>query len=356
MKKLNLPHEICEYACMWNGIDDLYEFKTGIRPPKYLFFGISGFGNFVYLKNSKADVKRKVYMNNGLTKKMYDFMKDIINFDYKIIENNTFKYTLDTAKKEIDKGNPVVLGALDIYYLKYFTKFYKKIHIPIHYVLMIGYNDEKGIVHVLDTDRKDSQIIPYKDLEKAMNINVPGFSKKNTLFKINFANSISSIKDIVYKGLKKKAYFNLNPPVSFMGINGMRKFIREFPNWHKELEKAEFIDALKHLLEYTGFPPQLPTQVSSNGNEEKTFSCAAARDKLAILLKYCSNEYNEPAWNETAEIFNESGKEIIKLSNVLTDFLINNKNELNIITDIFLGIAIKEEKAYKIIYEYLKYK
>lgn len=354
MKKLDIPHKVCDYACMWNGIDDLYEWKTGVRPPDYLFFGISGFANFVYIKHSRADVKRMVFMNNGLTKKMYDFIKDIINFDYKLMEKNTFKYTLDTAKKEIDKGCPVILGALDMYYLRYYKNIYRKKHIPIHYVLMVGYDDEKEIVYVLDTGRDNEQIIPYSDLEKAMNINVPGFSKKNTLFKINFGESINLVEDIVYNGLKKKADFNLNPPVSFMGISGIRKFIKEFPDWKNELVEEDYINAIKHLLEYIGFPPSLPFRLNSNGNEENSCRRAAARDRLANLLKYCSNEYNELAWKKAAEIFDDSGKEITKVSNILTEFLLDKNNNLNKITDIFVRIANKEEKAYKIINDSLK--
>lgn len=47
------------------------------------------------------------------------------------------------AKEQIDNEKPVVLGCLDMYYLSHYPKFYNKEHIPIHYILMVGYDDEE---------------------------------------------------------------------------------------------------------------------------------------------------------------------------------------------------------------------
>jgi len=35
-------------------------------------------------------------------------------------------------------------GALDMYPLRYYSDLYKKQHIPIHYVLVVGYDEEQA--------------------------------------------------------------------------------------------------------------------------------------------------------------------------------------------------------------------
>jgi hypothetical protein len=137
-------------------------------------------------------------------------MRDIVNFDYKVIEGRSFEYALRIAKQQINEGIPVILGALDMYYLPYYDKFYKNVHIPIHYIMMIGYDDDNEKILVLDCGKPDIQFVPYCDLEKAWAINLPGFSKSNTVFIARFREDINSIRKIVYEGLKKKSENNLN--------------------------------------------------------------------------------------------------------------------------------------------------
>jgi hypothetical protein len=149
-KFLSIPHHVDDYECMWNGIEDLYMQKSGEKIPQQFFFSLSGKGNFIYLKSNKGQIKRQAAWGDGRTKLMYKEIADIVGFQYKHTEGKTFDYAIKTAKTQIDAGNPVILGGLDMYYLTYYPKFYMKLHIPLHYVMMIGYDDEKGCGYVLD--------------------------------------------------------------------------------------------------------------------------------------------------------------------------------------------------------------
>jgi hypothetical protein len=357
MVKLNLPHKVCDMTCMWNGIEDQYEWKTGVRVPDHLFFALSGYGNFVYLKQSKANVKRMVFWNTGVTKKMYDFMKDIINFDYKVIEGRSFEYSLRIAKQQIDEGVPIVLGALDMCYLPYYEKFYNNVHVPIHYVMMIGYDDENERVLVHDCGKPNIQFVPYCDLKKAWAVNIPGFSKCNTLFISRFREDINSIRKIVYEGLKRKSENNLNAPVNFIGIKGVKKLIDEFPCWKTELTKEDYEKSLRHIVEYTGTPPMLPPElITSDFKKMKDIpnNHTGARDKLAQILKHYAIQYNEQQWNESADLFNQTGRLISELTNGITEYLLETKNNLDIVPEILTEIVEKEERAYRLINNYLK--
>jgi hypothetical protein len=349
MKILNLPHKKCDYTCMWNGFEDYYEWKTGNRAPEYMFFGLSGFCNFVYLKQKNADCKRMIYWSNGLTRKMYDFMEEIIGYSYKIIEGNSFEYALGIAKKNIDNGNPIILGALDMFYLPYYEKYFNKIHIPIHHILMIGYDEVQRKIYLHDCGKDKIESLDYDNLKDAWNINLPGFSKKNTIFEVQFNNEQNNIEQIVKKGLIKKCEINLKPPVSIFGIPAMRKFGKEIVKWKEEFCNSDYKKVLYHLVEYTGFPPTLPIELIEDekiNKNEIPNNHRGARDKFSDLLNYFSNKFNINELRQSSILFEKSGILIEKLTKDITEYIIKeNKNDLTFKEQI-MEIADIEEKAY----------
>ena len=134
MKKIiELPHRMDDYACMWNGIEDLYIQATGETLPPKFFFVLASFGSFCYMKTPKAELKRMVALGDGRTRSMYEFLAPIVGFDYKVHEYKTFEQALRKIKAETDTGFPCMIGALDIFYLPHFEKLYHKEHIPFHY-------------------------------------------------------------------------------------------------------------------------------------------------------------------------------------------------------------------------------
>lgn len=341
----HIPHNVSPITCMWNGIEDQYEWKTGVRVPYLLFFCLSGIANFAYISQRKSPAM--VYWSNGITKRMYDFMKKIVGFSYSVTENRSFQYTIQKAIKQINQGKPVILGALDMYHLPYYEKFYHVAHIPIHYIMMIGY-DDKG-VHVLDCDREGIQHILYEDLEAAWNVHTPGFSKKNTIYTINFSSKIQDLRSIVYKGLEKKCKQNLYPPVKFLGIPGIRKLIKEFPLWGEKLGQ-NYKPSLMHLVEYTGFPPSLPPRILLQQGidvEDTPDNHRAARDVLASLLVKLSDEYNEPAWLKASATFAKSGELLSEMTTNVTEYLLTDiRDHLLYVPELLKEVANLEEQAY----------
>lgn len=349
LKILNLPHKKCDYTCMWNGLEDQYEWKTGNRAPDYMFFGLSGFCNFVYLKQKNADCKRMIYWSNGLTKKMYDFMDDVIGYSYKIIEAKSFDYALNVAKNNIDMGKPVILGALDMFYLPYYEKYFHNIHIPIHHLLMIGYDDNQKTIFLHDCGKDKVESLDYDDLKSAWDVNLPGFSKSNTLFEIKFNNDINDIKCIFEKGLIKKCKINLNPPVSIFGIPAMRKFAKEILKWKDELCEEDYKNALYHLVEYTGFPPTLPMELIDDSKLDKNDmpnNHRGARDKFSELLTYFSCEFEVHELETAASLFRDSGILIEDLTSIISEYILNKNKDISYVPKIIMEIADIEEKAY----------
>ncbi|MDO5602321.1 MAG: BtrH N-terminal domain-containing protein, partial [Oscillospiraceae bacterium] len=178
---IEMTHRMDDYVCMWNGVEDLYISDTRETLPPKFFFVISSFGSFCYMKTPKAELKRLVALGDGRTQKMYEFLAPIVGFDYKICEYKTFEKALAKIKAEIDAGYPCMIGALDMFYLPHFEKLYHKEHIPFHYELAIGYDDEAQILYFNDCGRTKTQMISYDELRLAFDCAYPGLSKPNTV-------------------------------------------------------------------------------------------------------------------------------------------------------------------------------
>jgi len=136
-----------------------------------------------------------IALGDGRTKKMYEFLAPIVGFEYQHHEYRTFEQTLKKAKAEVDCGHPPVLGALDMYYLPYFSKLYHGEHIPFHYVLMVGYDDEARCIYLHDCGRKAVQTLSYDELRSAWDCSYPGLSKPNTVCTIRMNATKDKIPD-----------------------------------------------------------------------------------------------------------------------------------------------------------------
>jgi hypothetical protein len=181
---------------MINGLEDLYEHKIGVRLPEWLLLHLRGLLGFVYIKNKNAPTQRMVFWGSNMAKYQYETLSDVVGFRWQMMSGRGFPFSLRRVKESVDDGVPAILGVLDMFHLPYYDKFYHKIHVPIHYVLMVGYDDEQKIVYVLDCDRPNVFTIPYSDLEQAWNVNIPGLGKKNTFYTFEFNEQVADVESI----------------------------------------------------------------------------------------------------------------------------------------------------------------
>ena len=346
MKMISLPHKVCDYTCPINGFEDQYEWKTGQRLPDFLLFYVSSIG-FLYLKQKNAPAPRMVFWGSGMGKRQYEFLADIIGYSWDYAEGGCFTRSLERVKRHIDQDKPVLLGLLDMYHLPYFQHFYHQVHIPEHFVLVIGYDDEA--VWVQDNSRQEVQRVPYSDLEKAWDVNLPGRGKKNTFYAFQFQDRIAGIPEIVQRSLPKRAAEVLNPPVGFMGIPGMRKLAREFAGWQAELTSAQLDQSLQHLVTFTcSVVPMLPARLLPYPVDIRD-SHAATRDRFAGLLEDLASEYRRPRWKTAARHFRTSGEQISRITDRVCDYLLHESADMGEIPALLGSCADEEERGFRLL-------
>lgn len=323
MKKLlSLPHKFCESTCYVNGLEDILAWKGAVFSD-FLLSVVGGMAGFAYLRFKKADPPCMVYWGASPKYLMKDLEK-IVGFEETVIEGKSFEKAFSKMKALIDEGKPVVAGALDMYHLRYYPDLYRKIHVPIHYVLVVGYDDEEQTVFVHDCSKKNMEKVPYIEFEKSLDVKVPGMSKKNTIRDFTLPERIPSEFEVAKIGFSYKAERFLNPPVRLFGIPAMRKLTKEIYEWDNR-------KCFEHMVVYATTPPLLPhTFENSHG----------MRFWQATVLKTLGNKYKMSNWSESSKLFKQSGELIISLCKAA---MIQDRHKISAV----LGqVADLEEEAY----------
>jgi hypothetical protein len=320
-----LPHRVCESTCYVNGLEDILAWK-GADYIDFLLSVVGGMAGFAYLRFKGADPPCMVYWGANPNYLMKDLAR-IVGFEETVIEWKTFKNTFPKLKEFVDNGQPVLAGALDMYYLHYYPDLYKKQHVPIHYILVVGYDDEEQVVFAHDCSHKNVQSISYEGFEKSLDSNVPGMSKKNTIRAFALPQKIPSEFEVAKKGFSYKAEKFLHPPVRIFGIPAMRKLAKEIFEWNNA-------KCFEHMVTYATTPPLLPrTFENSHG----------MRFWQADVLKTLGEKYNVSKWTEASKLFIQSGKLAIELCRAAL------KQDKQTVSSKLIEIADVEERAYSLL-------
>ena len=277
---------------------------------------------------------------------MYENLKDELGIDYKIIGGTTVKYAKKSIKKEIDDGNPVVLGPLDMFYLPY-LKTYHVEHIPIHYVMMTGYDEEKNCVLIYDCDREDMIELAISDLELAWNIEKNGVGDKNGFIKIRLGDNLLDKYTLSRNCLLKKAERQFREKPNILGISAYEKIAKELPKWKKKFSEEDYRKALISITEYMGKVPKVPNEIM--GVKEADIPYCANYDRLAEIIHELGQEYKQDNWLKSAELFNKCGKNIETIVTYIVQYCCNKVDRIDELPNLFLENANYAKQAYRLI-------
>jgi hypothetical protein len=322
-KLIKIPHKVHESTCYVNGLFDVLTWQ-GARYDYFLLPIIGGMASFTYLKFKMAKPPCMVYWGNN-PKYLLKDLGEIIGFTQTISEGKSFRNEFPKMKKHLENDEPVMVGALDMYYLRHYPELYKREHIPIHYVLTVGYDDDRQVVYVHDCSVDGVQEIPYIEFEKALDVNVPGMSKKNTFRVFRLPQKMPTELKIADKGFTYKAKRMLNPPVKMFGIPAMRKLVKEIVSWTNK-------DCFRHMVAYAGLTPPLIAEDLSHND--------GLRFEQARVFGDLGQKYQRKEWSNASILFRKSGELIVKLCERALEY--DGRG-----CSVFLkGIADAEEEAY----------
>jgi hypothetical protein len=240
--------------CPVNGIRDLVQWRAGRDWSNEFLYGLGQGGGFAYLRFKSADPPRQVFW--GIAgPRQHEYLAGLLGADYAVVENRTFRFSWKKARESVDAGAPPVIGPLDMFHLDFYPEIYHQRHIPIHYLLLVGYDDTMAFVH--DTDKVDVQAIPLDELRAAWDVNVPGMGKRNRLAVLRIPEGLLPTATLIRKSVADQCRMMLHPPVSLVGIPAMEKLAREIAGWPEELGEDVANKCLRQVREFLNSPPDL---------------------------------------------------------------------------------------------------
>ena len=254
MQPLAIPHRPAPGLCPVNGIRDLIHWRAGRDWSNQFVHGLGQGGGFAYLRFNAADPPRQVYW--GIAgPRQHRYLADLLGAGYTEIEDRTFRFSWRKARAALEAGTLPVIGSLDMYYLPFYGGIYRQRHIPIHYLLLVGFDDEQA--YVLDTGHEAVQSLSLAELEHAWDVNVPGLGKRNRQVLLDLPDHLPPSVNLIWQSLADQCRSALEPPVSMLGIPAMEKVAREIEGWLDELGPDVAARCLLQVREYLNSPPDL---------------------------------------------------------------------------------------------------
>jgi len=278
------------------------------------------------------------------TKDQYANLAEVMGFRWRSIGGRSFASAYRHAKKMIDAGSPVILGILDMYHLPYYEKFYHRFHVPYHFVLMVGYDEESQAALVQDCGRSEVERVPLDDLRAAWDVK-SSLTKPNSLYEFDFDERLSGTLEMAERALLRHSRRMLQPPASMLGIPGMRKLAKELPGWPQDLDEKRLHDSLMWLVEFTGNPPLLPPRLM--GGESELNDHSGARQGFGQVLDSLAETCAQPAWAETGALLRQSGGLIGEITELVVDMILGAGERLEDAGRLLARAADLEEAAYR---------
>jgi hypothetical protein len=251
---LTLPHRVRPGMCPVNGIRDLVQWRTGRDWSNEFVHGLGQGGGFAYLRINPANPPRQVYWGTA-TGRQHQYLAGLFGATYSELENRAFKTSWKKAQEAVDNGSPPILGPLDMFHLPWYPGIYHERHIPIHYLLLVGYDAGNAYVH--DTGMEQVQALPLGELQAAWDVNVPGLGKRNRLAVLSMPTEIDESGVLIRRSIADECQLMLKPPISMLGIPAMQKLGREIASWPTELGSQVADRCLAQMREYLNSPPDL---------------------------------------------------------------------------------------------------
>jgi len=157
-------------------------------------------------------------------------------------------YTTSSARKAertllemLDAGQPVMIYC-DMGFLPYFDFGDKEYHFGGHAVVVCGYDAKTR--QVLIADRDGVYPVSMEDLAKARGSKYKPFPPLHKWYTFDFSHKRQPTADEVRQAIAEQTKGMLEPPISNIGVKGIRKAAKRALKWPDQMDKDELRFAL----------------------------------------------------------------------------------------------------------------
>jgi Butirosin biosynthesis protein H, N-terminal/Domain of unknown function (DUF4872) len=236
--------------CGSTAMRDLLEFH-GHHVTEEMAFGLgAGMGFFYFLG---MEMRPPIYVGGRVAELEENFCANL-GIKMEVVAGTEDAKAWEDVKGLIDAGVPTMVLA-DVYYLDYLNA---KKHFSAHRIVLVGYDEERGVVFVADNDRDDIQECSIANLEKARASSYPPQPADHTYFKFELPDELAPLESAIPRALRWTVMRNLRLPpeqtvIDFPGgragegVTGLRMLAEEMPGWPERIEAEQLSEACRGI-------------------------------------------------------------------------------------------------------------
>ncbi|MEW6172960.1 MAG: BtrH N-terminal domain-containing protein [Bacillota bacterium] len=190
----------------------------------------------------------------------------------------------------LKEGNPAICYG-DLAFLPYFPV-PETSHFGGHAFVVFGLDEEEDKVYVSDRARKPV-IISVAELQKARASPFKPFPPKNRLLSVGYPRKVIALDSGIREAVKECCAGMLTPPISNMGLPGIKKWAGLVMKWAEHFSAYELLTYLINTYIYTG-------EIGGTGGNAFRTMYAGFLEEAGLIL-------NKPLLKEVAGVLREAG-------------------------------------------------
>ncbi len=219
--------------CESSALRDVFEYR-GHRFSEDMIFGLSSGLGFVYWSMKRATPPVFV---GGRSKELVGPLCQTLGIKISKKTTGSSQRVWQGVKGLIDKNIPVVLQ-VDMCYLDYYRG--KVGPFGGHFIVLTGYDDEKGEAYIADMDDKQTRakrrknglfVTSLKSLAEARGSRNKPFPPRNAWFTFTFPEKLTPLDEAIKAAIKINVESFLYPPIKNLCIKGIHHFADQVITW-----------------------------------------------------------------------------------------------------------------------------
>lgn len=188
-------------------------------------FGLASGLGFFYMKDDQAAIPR---MFLGRSQWVVPVFFANIGSPFEWQPRPDFPWA--ELKGAVDRNQPAIL-LTDLYYLDYYQT---STHFSGHCVVLAGYDEERQVVYLGDTERPGWQETSISSLQRAM-VSVAAPNVIQNMYRVVSEVNIGSLEEAVERALKHNARSLLEPGDQRQGLQALLELAGDIKNWPAEV-------------------------------------------------------------------------------------------------------------------------
>ena len=305
MTMISVTHKVGRH-CASTGIRDMMN-HYGIKWSEAMCFGISAGLGIWYLDIPDSSPSRLMHTRSADMEEQF-FRRIGVDFSWE--QHRDPAVSEKMLLRRLDQGRPALLRT-DIYHLPYYNT---RTHFPAHVIMVWGYDRQKQVFLVTDTERQEPIEVAFADMRRARYADGGFFAMAGDFFAPGHIEIPDNMPDVIQDAVMVQSRTLLDDSLDFQGMAGLDKWEKEldqwkaFPDWqwtarftYQVIEKRGtggggfrlmYADFLREAGEY------IPA-VARSGLADRMHAVGLAWQDLAYALKLAS-ENKKPDFREVA--------------------------------------------------------